>query len=45
MTKDSVGSLRGEMHYLREVLWEPSLQRPPDVTRYEGKIVYGVPEP
>jgi hypothetical protein len=44
MAKDAVGSLRGEMHYVRETVWEPLLQRPPSVSRYEGRIVYGVPE-
>ena len=43
MTRDGVGNLRGEMHYMRETVWEPSLQRPPSVPRYEGKIIYGLP--
>jgi hypothetical protein len=45
MTRDAVGQVRGELTYVLETLWAPSLQRPPSVSRYRGRIVYGILEP
>jgi hypothetical protein len=43
MTRDAVGSVRGEMYYKREAVW--SNGRPPYSSSYYATIVYGVPVP
>jgi hypothetical protein len=45
MTRDSVGQVRGEMAYQRDMVWDPSFQRPPYVSRYRAEIVYGLLNP
>ena len=43
MTRDAVGSVRGEMYYKREAVW--SNGQPPYSSSYYATIVYGVPVP
>lgn len=45
MTKDGVGQVRGSVSYDREVLWAPSLNRAPDLARYQVAILSGILEP
>ena len=42
MTRDAVGSLRGEMYYKRETVW--SNGQPSYLSAYYATIVYGIPD-
>jgi hypothetical protein len=43
MTRDAVGSVRGEMYYKRDTVWTSG--QPSSQSAYYAKIVYGIPAP
>lgn len=45
LTRDAVGSVRGEIYFSRDTVWDASTGTAPSSTRYYGTIVYGVPVP